>query len=193
MQVNLDKLLTGLGSGELLHPQNSVHGATVRRASQYDSVLAENASLRNELDVLKQHHQANTHQHQHQPPPPQTLHQVQSLFHQDYVLSLEQKWTSHGTELAHLQSQFNDKTRSLVWQMQQHDHHHATMAHCAHCAHCDFTMTNSANLNRATPSRSRNSSLRSEHNDTSSTCKQSHSSTGGDLGRDLRRGRQSSP
>ena len=38
VQVNLGKLLTGLGSGELLHPQNSVLGATVSRAALYDSV-----------------------------------------------------------------------------------------------------------------------------------------------------------
>jgi len=97
VQVNLDTLLTGLGNGELLQP-NSVLGATVRRAAQYDRVLAENASLRNELCVLKQHQQANAHQHQHQPPPPPTPQQARSLFHEGYVLSLEQKCTSHDTE-----------------------------------------------------------------------------------------------
>ena len=39
MQVNLGKLLTGLGSGDLLHPQNSVLGATVSRAALYDRVF----------------------------------------------------------------------------------------------------------------------------------------------------------
>ena len=49
MQVNLGKLLTGLGSGDLLHPQNSVLGATVSRAALYDSVQAENEALRSEV------------------------------------------------------------------------------------------------------------------------------------------------
>ena len=53
MQVNLGKLLTGLGSGDLLHPQNSVLGATVSRAALYDSVQAENAALRSEVLELK--------------------------------------------------------------------------------------------------------------------------------------------
>ena len=70
VQVNLDNLFTGLGNGELLHP-NSVLGATVRRASQYDRVLAENAALRSEVLELKKGQPAP--QHQLQPPPPQTF------------------------------------------------------------------------------------------------------------------------
>ena len=164
VQVNLDNLLTGLGNGELLQP-NSVLGATVRRAAQYDRVLAENASLRNELCVLKQHQQANAHQHQLQPPPPPTPQQARSLFHEGYVLSLEQKCTSHGTELAHLQAQVDDKTRALVWQMQQHDGTLRTLRTLHDDQFSKFEQSHSIEILK----------LKSEQDDTLSTCKQSHS------------------
>ena len=181
MQVNLGKLLTGLGSGDLLHPQNSVLGATVSRAALYDSVQAENAALRSDVLELKKGQRAP--QHQHQPPPPETPQQARSLFHEGYVLSLEQKCTSHGTELAHLQAQVDDKTRALVWQMQQHDGTLRTLRTLHDDQFSKFEQSHSIEILK----------LKSEQDDTLSTCKQSHSSTGGDLGRDLRRGRQSSP
>jgi hypothetical protein len=119
VQVNLDNLLTGLGNGELLQP-NSVLGVTVWQSEQYlllrtelQHSKQENASLRNELCVLKQHPQANAHQHQLQPPPPQTLQHTHSLFHQDYVSQLAQACTSHATELAHLQAQLASSQGSL--------------------------------------------------------------------------------
>ena len=65
VQVNLDNLLTGLGNGELLQP-NSVLGVTVWQSEQYlllrtelQHSKQENASLRNELCVLKQHPHQN--------------------------------------------------------------------------------------------------------------------------------------
>jgi hypothetical protein len=135
--MNLDNLLTGLGNGELLQP-NSVLGATVRRAAQYDRVLAENASLRNELCVLKQHQQANAHQHQLQPPPPQTLQHTHSLFHQDYVSQLAQACTSHATELAHLQAQLASSQGSLRAQHEAHKAQHASWQESLRAQHEAF-------------------------------------------------------
>ncbi len=171
VQVNLDNLLTGLGNGELLQP-NSVLGVTVWQSEQYlllrtelQHSKQENASLRNELCVLKQHQQANAHQHQHQPPPPPTPQQARSLFHEGYVLSLEQKCTSHGTELAHLQAQVDDKTRALVWQMQQHDGTLRTLRTLHDDQFSKFEQSHSIEILK----------LKSEQDDTLSTCKQSHS------------------
>jgi hypothetical protein len=132
VQVNLDNLLTGLGNGELLQP-NSVLGVTVWQSEQYlllrtelQHSKQENASLRNELCVLKQHPQANAHQHQLQPPPPQTLQHTHSLFHQDYVSQLAQACTSHATELAHLQAQLASSQGSLRAQHEAHKAQHAS-------------------------------------------------------------------
>jgi hypothetical protein len=132
VQVNLDNLLTGLGNGELLQP-NSVLGVTVWQSEQYlllwtelQHSKQENASLRNELCVLKHHPQANAHQHQLQPPPPQTLQHTHSLFHQDYVSQLAQACTSHATELAHLQAQLASSQGSLRAQHEAHKAQHAS-------------------------------------------------------------------
>ena len=124
VQVNLGKLLTGLGSGDLLHPQNSVLGATVSRAALYDSVQAENEALRSEVLELKKGQRAP--QHQLQPAPPQTLQHTHSLFHQDYVSQLAQACTSHATELAHRQAQLASLQGSLRAQHEAHKAQHAS-------------------------------------------------------------------
>ena len=144
MQVNLDNLLTGLGNGELLQP-NSVLGVTVWQSEQYlllrtelQHSKQENASLRNELCVLKQHPQANAHQHQLQPPPPQTLQHTHSLFHQDYVSQLAQACTSHATELAHLQAQLASSQGSLRAQHEAHKAQHASWQESLRAQHEAF-------------------------------------------------------
>ena len=144
VQVNLDNLLTGLGNGELLQP-NSVLGVTVWQSEQYlllrtelQHSKQENASLRNELCVLKQHPQANAHQHQLQPPPPQTLQHTHSLFHQDYVSQLAQACTSHATELAHLQAQLASSQGSLRAQHEAHKAQHASWQESLRAQHKAF-------------------------------------------------------
>ena len=144
VQVNLDNLLTGLGNGELLQP-NSVLGVTVWQSEQYlllrtelQHSKQENASLRNELCVLKQHPQANAHQHQLQPPPPQTLQHTHSLFHQDYVSQLAQACTSHATELAHLQAQLASSQGSLRAQHEAHKAQHASWQESLRAQHEAF-------------------------------------------------------
>ena len=136
MQVNLGKLLTGLGSGDLLHPQNSVLGATVSRAALYDSVQAENEALRSEVLELKKGQRAP--QHQLQPPPPQTLQHTHSLFHQDYVSQLAQACTSHATELAHLQAQLASSQGSLQAQHEAHKAQHASWQESLRAQHEAF-------------------------------------------------------
>ena len=136
VQVNLGKLLTGLGSGELLHPQNSVLGATVSRAALYDSVQAENVALRSEVLELKKGQPAP--QHQLQPPPPQTLQHTHSLFHQDYVSQLAQACTSHATELAHLQAQLASSQGSLRAQHEAHKAQHASWQESLRAQHEAF-------------------------------------------------------
>ena len=144
VQVNLDNLLTGLGNGELLQP-NSVLGVTVWQSEQYlllrtelQHSKQENASLRNELCVLKQHPQANAHQHQLQPAPPQTLQHTHSLFHQDYVSQLAQACTSHATELAHLQAQLASSQGSLRAQHEAHKAQHASWQESLRAQHKAF-------------------------------------------------------
>ena len=144
VQVNLDNLLTGLGNGELLQP-NSVLGVTVWQSEQYlllrtelQHSKQENASLRNELCVLKHHPQANAHQHQLQPPPPQTLQHTHSLFHQDYVSQLAQACTSHATELAHLQAQLASSQGSLRAQHEAHKAQHASWQESLRAQHEAF-------------------------------------------------------
>ena len=144
VQVNLDNLLTGLGNGELLQP-NSVLGVTVWQSEQYlllrtelQHSKQENASLRNELCVLKQHPQANAHQHQLQPPPPQTLQHTHSLFHQDYVSQLAQACTSHATELAHRQAQLASLQGSLRAQHEAHKAQHASWQESLRAQHEAF-------------------------------------------------------
>jgi tRNA U55 pseudouridine synthase TruB len=78
---------------------------------------------------------------------------------------LEQKCTSHGTELAHLQAQLDDKTRALVWQMQQHDGTLRTLRTLHDDQFSKFEQSHSIEILK----------LKSEHDDTLSTCKQSHS------------------
>jgi hypothetical protein len=148
VQVNLGKLLTGLGSGELLHPQNSVLGATVSRAALYDSVQAENAALRSEVLELKKGQGAP--QHQHQPPPPETPQQARSLFHEDYVSQLAQERNSRALELAQLQVEHGscvctlEHSHSIPMQKLQsehddkfskHEQSHAVSLRAQHAAH----------------------------------------------------------
>ena len=156
VQVNLDNLLTGLGNGELLQP-NSVLGVTVWQSEQYlllrtelQHSKQENASLRNELCVLKQHPQANAHQHQHQPPPPPTPQQARSLFHEDYVSQLAQERNSRALELAQFQVEHGscvctlEHSHSIAMQKLQsehddkfskHEQSHAVSLRAQHAAH----------------------------------------------------------
>ena len=53
LQVNLARLLNGLGDTTLLHPDNSALGITVRRSEQYDSLMEANGSMRIEIEKLR--------------------------------------------------------------------------------------------------------------------------------------------
>ena len=53
LQVNVARLLNGLGDTTLLHPDNSALGITVRRSAQYDSIMEANGSMREEIEKLR--------------------------------------------------------------------------------------------------------------------------------------------